>query len=226
MKPTDSDVPHQGGDHHKEREWQFEADDLEAVHAWLMTQPFGPAITVVAGSESVLEDTYLDTADWCIFQAGYALRIRRQGQRTEATVKSLKGGDQALRTREEITEQLPDDSSGFPAGSSGPVGRLIGTQAGQQPLQSFLELKTRRQVFNLVSGDVLLAEIALDSTSIFGAQDRARPLLFRVEVELREAEAEELQPVVDSLSRSCDIRPTMTSKLEAGLAALGISPPD
>ena len=57
-----------------------------------------------------LTDTYYDTEDWRFYRAGYALRVRRDGKRVEATMKSLAPPeDGGLKRRREISEPLRSD---------------------------------------------------------------------------------------------------------------------
>ena len=67
-------------------------------------------LRVVPGETKELTDTYYDTEDWRFYRAGYALRVRRDGKRVEATMKSLAPPeDGGLKRRREISEPLRSD---------------------------------------------------------------------------------------------------------------------
>src|SRR5919112_4995392 len=91
----------------QEVEWQFDALDVRPVGRWLKNG-VGEEPVIVAGETREITDTYLDTEDWRIYQAGYALRLRRvEGKnKVEATMKLLasEGDAPGLRSRREISE--------------------------------------------------------------------------------------------------------------------------
>ena len=88
---------------HQEIEWQFDAD-VGSVEGWLEETPFVSGLRVVPGETKELTDTYYDTEDWRFYRAGYALRVRRDGKRVEATMKSLAPPeDGGLKRRREIS---------------------------------------------------------------------------------------------------------------------------
>jgi hypothetical protein len=69
-----------------ELEWQFDALDLRPVERWLST--FGTtlfeeggerALTASAQPAQRIVDSYLDTDDWRMARAGFAVRARRLG---------------------------------------------------------------------------------------------------------------------------------------------------
>ncbi|HJP66588.1 MAG TPA: hypothetical protein VKA30_09835, partial [Actinomycetota bacterium] len=82
---------------HVEVEWQLDALDLRPVERWLGTylpaagssddSPWG--MVQGEGRTRVLTDVYLDTEDWRVFRAGFALRTRKQGKAAETTLKSF-----------------------------------------------------------------------------------------------------------------------------------------
>ena len=206
----------------REREWQFEAEDLSAVHRWLMDQPFLPHITIVDGPEKILSDIYFDTPGRAIFNAGYALRIRERDGNPEATMKSLKGGSGALRIREEINEPLSRIDPAALTASTGPVAERIREIACGAELSRFLEIRTQRRVLLMTARESVLAEVALDRTVFPEVADPDSAAILRVEVEIIEGREENLLPLVETLRKSCSLRAMMTSKLEAGLQARSI----
>src|ERR671920_2554243 len=106
---------------HEEIEWQFEAVELALVENWLEKHPSATGVAVVPATASELSDVYYDTEDWRFYRAGYALRIRRDGESTEATMKALVPPEGGLRRRREISEPLEGVET--LKGIGGPVGK-------------------------------------------------------------------------------------------------------
>ena len=135
---------------HVETEWQFDADDLDAVEVWLREQspPSGFALGPEATRE--LTDTYYDTEDWRLYRAGFALRVRRDGKRVEATMKSLTPPeDGGLKKRREFSEPLRSGGVKTLTTARGPVGERLRLLAGIRDLRPLFKVRTRRRILEL-----------------------------------------------------------------------------
>ena len=134
---------------HQEIEWQFDAD-VGSVEGWLEETPSVSGLRVVPGETKELTDTYYDTEDWRFYRAGYALRVRRDGKRVEATMKSLAPPeDGGLKKRREISEPLRSDSPRPLKSARGPVGERLRLLAGARDLRPLFGVRTRRRIFEL-----------------------------------------------------------------------------
>jgi triphosphatase len=230
---------------HEEIEWQLEAVDLELVENWLKEHPSAAGLAVVPGRASELADVYYDTQDWRFFRAGYALRVRRDGESAEATMKARVPAEGGLRRRREISEPLEgvETLKGIP----GPVGERARRLAGTADLRPLFEVRTRRRTFALrtetpfsgeivedTSGnirrqnseqDAIVAEIALDVSEIF-ANGGASTHLSRIEVEVGSDAAihDGVGDFVQVLREALKLRPTRRSKFRTGLSVAGLSP--
>ena len=216
----------------EELEWQFAAEDLEAVERWLLENP-----AVGSAGTREISDTYLDTEDWTLYKAGYALRLRKVGGETgvkaevEATMKSLSpGGEDGLRRRREVSETLESGNLTNLRRASGPVGERLRALGARRAIRPIFEVQTRRQVFDLVSdpsedGVGSSGEVVLD-TSTLSAGDGETTVLRRVEVEVGSGDAEDFKEFVEELRSGCGLRDAPGSKFAAGLAASGLRPPD
>ena len=241
-----------------EVEWQFDALDLRPVERWLAaladiaaqrlssqgtTNTFSPPTTfssqgtantfpvhaqAVPRSAERLTDTYLDTADWRVGRSGFVLRVRQRGGHSEVTIKDTAVATQGLRRRLEVTENLT--AGGLDAlGAQGPVGSRLRALVGRRPLQPVLEVRTRRRPFDLVVDNEIVAEVALDETTILVGQDHEPVRLQRVEVEVEPAHVAALGPMVELMRAQCGLQPAALTKFEAGLLAAGRQipgPPD
>src|SRR5918995_1514706 len=142
------------GTDHQEVEWQFDGADLERVEGWLGEGHEDLGIFVESGEEKELTDVYYDTADWKLYRAGYALRIRRlDRRRSEATIKSLASvaSDDDARRRREISETLRGEEPGALLNKKklGPVGEHLRALVGSRELRPLFEVHTRRRTFDL-----------------------------------------------------------------------------
>lgn len=225
-------------DHH-EVEWQFDAAELEPVEAWLRQHSSGSGLVVEPESEEKITDTYYDAEDWRFYRAGYALRVRKAGSNSEATMKSLSPADGNVRIRREITEPLSDDKPATLGKAPGPVGERLRSLLGGQKSQPMFEIRTRRQKFALLledeTGDsengssanrVRIGEVVLDSSEVPIGEGRESAKISRVEVEAGAGTAPtpDLRGFVDEMQYALDLKPATISKFETGLYATGLSP--
>jgi triphosphatase len=231
---------------HEEIEWQLDAVELALVENWLKEHPSAAGLAVVPATASELRDVYYDTEDWRLYRAGYAMRVRRDGQSAEATMKALVPPEGGLRRRREISEPL--GSVHTPKGIPGPVGDRIRRLTDTADLRPLFEVSTRRRTFALgsetpssgeivedASGNIrqqnseqdaiVIAEVALDESEIF-ANEGASTHLSRVEVEVGSDDAinDGVGDFVEALREALKLRPTRTSKFRTGLSVAGLSP--
>ncbi len=215
---------------HTEIEWQFDATDLEAVRQWLTGHADGQGIVIQPDKTRQQVDTYCDTADWRIFHAGYALRVRRIGDQAEVTLKSLAAaGKGQARHRREMNEDLPagtpaDDALGLLRQAQGDVGQRIHALAGTHPVRRLFELHTHRRVYQLHIAGTPAGEIALDETRIVARPRGKEVHLQRVEVEVLDDAAAGLATFVAEMCQACELRQALVTKYEAGLLAQRLAP--
>jgi len=66
-------------------EWQLACTDLGAVRRWLADHGRIDGLVLKPRSTLQIFDTYLDTDDWRIYRAGFALRIRSEAKANTAS---------------------------------------------------------------------------------------------------------------------------------------------
>src|ERR1700735_3857188 len=88
----------------REVEWQLKCTNLGSVRRWLTDHGTIDGLTLEPRSTLEIFDTYLDTDDWRIHRAGFALRVRSESGNTEATLKSLHSASTEVAERRELTE--------------------------------------------------------------------------------------------------------------------------
>ena len=204
-----------------EVEWQFDAPNLDRVEAWLQAQPPHAALTLARRGEKVQRDTYFDTPAWHVQHAAYTLRVREVGDGRETTLKGKASRGDGPISRTELNEpiDLPDALEG-----DGEVGRRLRLIRRGAPLRPLFTVTTHRRVWLAQAGTVVLAEIALDDTTVASASG-VTSTLRRVEIEeVTRGSLSTIEAFVAAIRAECALTPAATSKFEAGLSAAGWTP--
>ena len=213
----------------REIEWQLTAPDLGVVRRWLERHPLLDQLRIEPLPTQQLHDTYLDTEDWRVFRAGFALRLRERDGHVEATLKGLRSAREDVADRREITEQLLTGRAKALIRATGPVGSRVRNVAGVKPLRTLFDLRTSRQRFAVRSrnGASVLGEIALDEARFSRGQRHRRPLvLTRVELEATAGSASApLERLAERLRTECDLHPARENKFSVGLRSASLEPP-
>jgi CHAD domain-containing protein len=210
----------------RETEWQLSAHDLSAVRQWLCDHNAVDGFTIEPRPAHTIYDTYLDTEDWRIRRAGFALRLRDLPGRAEATLKDLAPESNGVRNRREINEPLPSAECEALTLSGGPVCARVQAVAGPQPLKALFRVRTQRECFAVLEHEgAEAAEIALDDTIVVSPDGGARARLKRVEVEALSDSPQSLERLVDQLRSECALEPATDSKYEVGLKSSALRTP-
>ncbi len=210
----------------REVEWQLACADLGAVHRWLTAHGTVDGLVLEPRSTLRIFDTYLDTDDWRIHRAGFALRIRSASGKSEATLKSLHSASAEVADRRELSEALEKPESESIRLLTGPVGTRVQAVSGARALLPLFEVRTSRQRFAIRREDESrqLGEIALDRTVISLPHGEPRTSMQRVEVEALTDEYEQLQSLVKTLRRDCALEAASDTKYSHGLESVGLAP--
>lgn len=226
--PSPMADPGNGGARAREVEWQLAAPDLSGVRRWLDQHEAWDGLTIEPLPTQQLHDTYLDTEDWRVFRAGFALRLRDKGGRAEATLKGLHSAREDVADRRELTEPVPDGRAKALAQATGPVGSRVRDVAGVKPLRTLFEVRTSRQRFAVRKRNPAaeVGEIALDEAQFSRGDGQRRPLvLTRVELEATGSDTAPLGRLAERLRAECDLRPATENKFAVGLRTASLDPP-
>lgn len=169
-----------------------------------------------AVQETMVHDTYLDTADRALLAAGWTCRHRAGNAGILLTVKQRIPSRDAVHRREEYESALPDDRP--PADwEPGPARELVLKIAGDQTLVPLCELDQTRRTRVIRRGPTPIGEMSLDAVEV---ASKTRPLKYReLEIELRAAGTEpELRAIVRAIRARWRLRPEPRSKFERALA--------
>ncbi len=183
--------------------------------------------SISAGRVYDIHDTYFDTPDRKILQAGYACRQREQDGSHIITLKALHGVSGAVHRREEWETSLPATAALAASPCQWPD-----SAARQQvlaltecaPLTPLFSLKQRRWVRHILQAQRLVAELSLDTVT-FSHTGSDQPFM-ELEIELKGEGAEaDLAAIVRCLADVPGLAPEPLSKFERGLAAINTAPP-
>jgi CHAD domain-containing protein len=211
----------------REVEWQLACADLGTVRRWLSDHSTIDGLILEPRSTLQIFDTYLDTDDWRIHRAGFALRVRSESGTTEATLKSLHSASTEVADRRELTETLNSSDSEAIRESIGPVGLRVCAVSGARTLLPLFELRTSRQRFAIRKSDEAqqLGEIALDETVISRPHGEPQASMLRVEVEALTEAHGSLRSLVKTLRSNCALEAASDTKFSLGLKSVGLAPP-
>jgi len=210
----------------REVEWQLACTDLGSVRRWLADHLTIDGLILEPRSTLQIFDTYLDTDDWRIHRAGFALRIRSESGKSEATLKSLHSASAEVADRRELSETLENSESESIRQSIGPVGTRVHAVSGAHALLPLFEVRTSRQRFSIRREDeaTQLGEIALDETVISRPHGEPQTSMQRVEVEALTEAHEPLQSLVKTLRGDCALEAASDTKYSQGLKSVGLTP--
>lgn len=210
----------------REIEWQLTVANLGTVRHWLGQHKRIGALLILPRPTQVLHDTYLDTDDWRMFRAGFALRLRETPEGVEATLKSLSSARKDAADRLEITEPLPEPLDWLRY-APGPVGTRARQLASDVPLKTLFVVHTTRDRF-AVSAPLHpddSGEIALDETELQSAAGAPLGRLQRVEVEAFRPPLAPLERLVETLRTQCGLETSRENKFATGLRLAELAPP-
>ena len=200
--------------------------DLGSVRRWLADHGTIDGLVLEPRSTLRICDTYLDTDDWRIHRAGFALRIRSGAGKSEVTLKSLHSASGEFADRRELSETLENGESESIRHSIGPVGSRVQAVSGAHALVPLFEVRTSRQRFAIHKENEShqLGEIALDDTVISRPHGEPRKSMQRVEVEAFTQSHEPLQSLVNVLRHDCALEAASDTKYSQGLKSVGLAP--
>ena len=212
----------------REVEWQLTAPDLGVVRRWIDQHPRLDRLSIGPLPAQQLHDTYLDTADWRLFRAGFALRLRAKAGHVEATLKGLHSARDDVADRREITERLSQGGVKALAQATGPVGSRVRDVAGVKPLRTLFEVRTSRQRFAVRNGNprAAVGEIAIDEARFSRGNGHRRPMLLtRVELEAVGTDSLPLESLANRLRAECGLTRATENKFAVGLRSASLVPP-
>jgi CHAD domain-containing protein len=178
------------------------------------------------GQAQVLDllDRYLDTAGQAMAAHGYACRLRRSGDRYQATLKGLGRATGAVHRRAEHQVDLagPLAPADWPPSEARDLALTI---AGREPLLPLFEIQHRRHSRPLGDGERTIADLDLDQVQVrYGAALQERAEWLELEIELApEGTEQDLALLVAELQEQWGLVPEDRSKYERAMALAGLA---
>jgi hypothetical protein len=173
------------------------------------------------GSHATLKlvNTYYDTKDLILRQAGIAYRIRQTGKNFEQTIKMSKKAAGGLTSRGEYTVPASGwhpDLSAF-AGTGLPVD-VEGLLGGAR-VEKLFSVRVKREIRLLQITPATLVEMAIDQGHVLAG--KRKDTINEVELELKEGSVGDLLSYIGQLAQHVPFFTESRSKYVRGLVLLG-----
>ena len=203
----------------REIEAKFEIDDPTPLRELKKAPP----LTVVSAEEIIQVDTYLDTPDGALHQAGSTLRLRESSGRWTLTYKGKRApstiGHAHIASRVEVSEPVTAQvAASILAGQRTetrlPPMTLAGTATGDASLVPVARIENHRTAIGLLDEAGRAYELAVDDCRGERLSDGRVVAFSEVELEARTADHDDLLRAVDALRAAIPtLRPSGQSKL-------------
>ncbi len=169
-----------------------------------------------------VSDRYFDTLDRRFLAAGYACRLRQEGDALVLTLKGLGGVEGAVHRRDEREVSLPawdPDPMAWPESAARTLALDLAKGA---PLRPLFSLRQRRRRAEVTQGGRRVAELSLDAVRV--TVGRQPVSYFELEVELKGDGTEaDLAALAAELAGAWGLVPEPRAKFERALALVDAS---
>ena len=177
----------------------------------------GMDLRISNATRQTLRDTYLDTADWWLYRAGLACRLRRVDDSASLEFKTVAPVRNGLAKRTEFREALP-------SAPDGPITELPGKRlrswlAPLMPTSQFeakIELAQTRALYQAVSPEDMRVDVSGDLVRLGDGKEFAE-----IEIELVDGTPEMLAAFGREFADRFGLRVAASSKFETGLQTAG-----
>ncbi|MCG8482743.1 MAG: CYTH domain-containing protein [Clostridia bacterium] len=198
-----------------EIELKYKIENLDFDLWKAITEKYALQHTQEVKMDAVYYDTYNDD----FLKKGIALRIRSEGQKKIATVKTKGSSVNGLHSREEWNKDISGFKDILFAGwfSMTAIGKDLDNIIKEQPLQEKIKtIFTRKKaIMNYFHNQF---EIAVDRGKILA--DHLEEEIYELEIELVKGSAESMKEFGVKLMKQYDIKPENISKYARGLKLL------
>ena len=175
-------------------------------------------------------DSYWDTPDWYLFNAGWAFRWRNASGEKSLALKSIEPDNDSLHRRQLVEQQVAEfpERNGSPL-LAGPVAEQLGGLVSPD-LRELFRVRSNLRILNIKMPDDSSIRIAIDQATIttglpVGKPEPGRMAFIEVELVLRDGREESLLRLATTLQQRFGLLPSRLSTFERGLQASGLSPP-
>lgn len=166
-------------------------------------------------------NTYYDTADRRLQRAFFGLRVRKIGERAIVTLKGRNSAEGGLHRRDEweLEAASPDPATWPESEARRQALALLGEGDETAPLLALLTIHTERRHLIAERDEVPVAEISLDSGTIYAAGKTQSICELEIEL-LPDGVVADIEALAAALGAYLELFPENRSKLERGMALL------
>jgi len=165
--------------------------------------------------------TYFDTPDFRLTQAGYAYRIRREGERLVAAVKKGLSSPGVVHQRRELSAEVDSIVPSLKPFFESPFGAQLRELVLGRPLIAIFTASFCRGSMDLILEKETRVEFSLDRGKI-SAGEKTLPIL-EIELELKKGELSQMLKLGTALARKYSLAVETDSKFEKGLELTGFT---
>lgn len=163
----------------------------------------------------VLEAIYFDTKDGKLNKAGFAYRIRREGNRWIATVKTKGTSNKGLHERKEWNVEIEEPVFSIEHFRQYTIAEDLYRAMDKAELITLFKTKFERKILNLFVNGRSKIELALDIGAVILEDEK--DLIAEVELELKSGEISDIHMIGELLIKKYRLTPEIRSKYYRGL---------
>lgn len=179
---------------------------------------------VEAQNARVLQDTYLDTAEWHLYRAGFGLRVRRGPQGQELTLKAATPLKSGVGSRMEYEQLVPGEGLSWPGSlPPGAVADLLAPMLGEISLDVKVALTKHQSVYRVLNGVDLEISATADRVEVHNGAGSG--VFAELELELVSGAAADFREVAGRVREQLGFPVSSHSKYEQALRIAGVQPP-
>lgn len=165
--------------------------------------------------------TYFDTPDYRLMQAGYAYRIRREGERLVAAVKKSEFSPGAVHQRRELSCTVDSTVPSLEPFLRGPFGAQLRELSAGRPLVPIFSACFCRSSMDLILANDTQVEFSLDR-GVISAGEKTLPVS-EIELELKKGELPQMLKLGSVLAGKYPLAVENDSKFKKGLELAGLT---
>lgn len=163
---------------------------------------------------------FYDTPGQKLQRAGFAFRIRREGEENVATLKWGGTTSEGMHKRQELNITLDDEEAARPSihiFGQDEVGGELDKLVGDEPLEALMEIEFVRRQVRLDTGNSI-SELSTDLGTV-RANGRETPIC-EMEIELYSGDEGDMCALGEEIAAKYGLKPENISKFKRGLTLL------
>lgn len=163
---------------------------------------------------------FYDTPEYNLKRAGFAFRIRREGEENVATLKWGGSSSEGMHKRQELNMTLDDEDAKTPSVAiflQDEIGGKLEKIIGEEPLKPIMEIESVRKQVRIDTGKSI-SVLSVDEGWVRAAGKETA--ICEMEIELYSGDEEDMCTFADQIAAKYGLKPENISKFRRGLALL------